>query len=140
MNNIWLHGTKNSFTQLQKNYSIESDYCNTGLGLFLTKNIELAKAYSDGGYIVEFDVDTSQCYTCNDKEFWSMSESLDVEKDLDPMGNYINLPGSKLKDSLLKNGYTSLVYNDDEMGKVLVLLDNKAAKVINCFKTISKKN
>ena len=40
----------------------------------------------------------------------------------------------------LKCGYTTLIYNDEkEMGEVLVVLDYKAAKIINSIKVRSNK-
>ena len=135
----WFHGTKNNLTSLQENYIIHSDYCNSGLGLFLTKSIDLAKSYADNGYIIKLDVDTSMCYLCNHEEFWAMNEPFHAEEDLDPMGNYINLPGHKFKNKLLKDGYTTLLY-DDEMGQVLVVLDNKVATIIGSIKLKTKKN
>lgn len=139
MNDIWLHGTQENLKSLQEHSTNNSDYCNAGLGLFLTKNIEVANSYaSANGYIIQLEVDMSKCYRCNEEEFWCMKEPFNHEADLDPMGNWIHLPGSKSKDKFLKHGYTTLLYNDNEMGEVLVLLDYKAAKIIKSIKINEK--
>ena len=113
----------------------DSDYCNAGLGLFLTKNIDLAKSYANhNGYIIQLKVDINKCYICNNEEFWCINEPFNKEEDLDPMGNMVSLPGSKSRNTFLKRGYTTLLYQDNKMDQVLVLLDYKVAKIIQSIK------
>lgn len=133
-NTLWLHGSPKKIKKLeQDNPYNTTDYTNSGFGLFLTKNIKVANSYAQNGYITTLEVDTSQCYVCNYDEFWCMSEPF-FEEDIDPMGNYMNLPGSYSRKKFLKLGYTTLIYQDEEMGEVLVALDMKVVKIIKSSK------
>jgi hypothetical protein len=135
---LWLHGTKTQLTVLKEDTTFQSDYCNAGLGLFLTQEVEIAKQYAHNGYIATLEVDRSKCYKCNEDEFWCRNEPFNEDEDIDPLGNYINLPGSKTRKALLDAGYTTLIYTDKEMGDVLVLLNKNAAKIVNCVDVSTK--
>lgn len=133
-NKIWLHGSPKQITELElTNPYNTSDYTNSGLGLFLTQNIEVAKSYGQDGYITTVEVDCSQCYVCNYDEFWCIKEPF-FEEDIDPIGNYVNLPGSYSRQQFLDLGYTTLLYLDEHMGHVLVVLDTKVAKIVTSSK------
>jgi hypothetical protein len=134
---LWYHGTAEAFDEFDDNHIGKGGDCNTGLGHFLAlapcgavQYVEYQRDRGGRADVLIVAAAEHNSYAASSSEFWCENEGSSKD-DIDPMGNVTVPGGTRTRQRLLSEGYTSLVIDDiDGTGAVMAMFEARNLRIL----------